>query len=259
MRSSLWRRARRCSSPIPTRRGRGPRTRTRTGCYVSTSRRVPISHAGLRRTSKRSRWQSTIVPGRSSTGSLQLRCSPSSYSHSSKRVLHPPIESTLAPAVRVHDAGGHVTTPGRGVVQGVHRDTRLHPVADGVADDPTGEHVLDRAEVELALVGPVLGDIRQPQLIDVIRGEVPLDQVIVHGRSRALPIFAALLPEHRRPLVVTADPPCGLLTHHLARCCGFASEGAIPELEIVTAGVELGFARCDSISSDSVTCCFRKR
>src|SRR5699024_357335 len=55
----------------------------------------------------------------------------------------------LRPAVRMHDAASDATAAGSGVVQGVHRQTRLHPGVHGVADDPAGEHVLDGAEVEL--------------------------------------------------------------------------------------------------------------
>ena len=40
-----------------------------------------------------------------------------------------------------------------------------HAGVDGVADDPVGAGVLDRAEVELALGGGVLGDVGQPQLV----------------------------------------------------------------------------------------------
>ena len=69
----------------------------------------------------------------------------------------------------MHDATGGVTASRYRVVQGIHRETSLHPVAHRVAHDPAGEHVLDRAEIELALVGPVLGDVGQPQL-----GEGPL-------------------------------------------------------------------------------------
>src|SRR5690606_37821053 len=79
----------------------------------------------------------------------------------------------LRAAVRMHDATSGVATPGYRVVQRIHCEASLHPVADGVADDAAGEHVLDRAEVELALVGPVLGDVRQPQFVDVFGGEVP--------------------------------------------------------------------------------------
>ena len=140
----------------------------------------------------------------------------------------------------MHDAAGSVTTPKYRVVQGVYCETRFHPVADGVADDPSGEHVLDRAEIELALVGPVLGDVGQPQLVDVIRGEVPLDQVIVHRRSRALPDLAALLPERRPPLVVPADPPRSPLAHPLTHGLHFAGEEPVAELGIIQVGVEQG-------------------
>src|SRR5699024_1887353 len=57
----------------------------------------------------------------------------------------------LAPAVRVHDATGCVTAPGYRVVQGVHREASLHPVADRVTHYPSGEHIFDGAEIELAL------------------------------------------------------------------------------------------------------------
>src|SRR5690606_16198342 len=85
----------------------------------------------------------------------------------------------LRSAVRMDDATGRVATPGYCVVQGVYRETGLHSVADRVAHDAAGEHVFDGAEVELALVGPVLRDISKPQFVDVIGGEVPLDEVVV--------------------------------------------------------------------------------
>nr|WP_281190326.1 hypothetical protein [Vibrio diabolicus] len=45
---------------------------------------------------------------------------------------------------------------------GVHHEADLHPVADRVANDPAGEHVLDCAEVEFALVGRVFRDVSHP-------------------------------------------------------------------------------------------------
>ena len=53
----------------------------------------------------------------------------------------------------------------------------------GVADDPVGADVFDRAEVELALAGGVLGDVGQPQPFGAVGGEVPLDEVVVHRRA----------------------------------------------------------------------------
>src|SRR5690625_388171 len=122
------------------------------------------------------------------------------------------------------DATGRVPTPGYRVVQGVHCKTSLHSVADGVADDAAGEHVFDGAEVELALVGPVLGDVGQPQFVDVIGGEVALDEVVVDRRAGALSVLGALLSEYGPPLVVPADPPCRALRPLLARICGLRSE-----------------------------------
>ena len=71
----------------------------------------------------------------------------------------------MGPPVRVNDAAGHLTAAGDGVVQHRYRKPGVHPVADGVAHDPVVVHVLDRAEVELALTGAVFGDVGQPQLL----------------------------------------------------------------------------------------------
>ena len=57
-----------------------------------------------------------------------------------------------------------------------------HPGVHRVADDPVGVDVLDRAEVELALAGGVLGDVGQPGPVRAGRGELAGDQVIVDRR-----------------------------------------------------------------------------
>lgn len=106
----------------------------------------------------------------------------------------------------MHDATGSVATPEYRIVQGIHRETRLHPIADRVPHDTAVKHVLDRAEIEPALVGPVLGDVDGPQFVDVISGEVAPDQVVVDRRAGPFPVLAPLLSEDGPPLVVTADP-----------------------------------------------------
>jgi hypothetical protein len=50
------------------------------------------------------------------------------------------------------------SAPQDGVAEGVDRQLSGHPVGDGVADDPVGPHILDGAEVELALTGRMLRD-----------------------------------------------------------------------------------------------------
>jgi hypothetical protein len=52
-----------------------------------------------------------------------------------------------------------------------------------VAHDPIGAGVLDRAQVQLALAGGVLGDVGQPQPVRGVGCELSLDQVVVHRRS----------------------------------------------------------------------------
>ena len=138
----------------------------------------------------------------------------------------------------MHDASGGITASRHRVVQGVHRETGFHSVRDRVADDPAGEHVFDGAEVELALVGPVLGDVGQPQFVDVIGGEVPLHEIVVNRRAGALPVLAALLTEHRPPLVVPADPPRRALTHLLTGLGGFVDQEPVAVLGVVEVSVQ---------------------
>jgi hypothetical protein len=80
--------------------------------------------------------------------------------------LRRPIDFALTAPVAVDDAVGHVVafsgTSGHRGLQRRDREAGLHPRVDGVAHDPVGEDVLDRAEVELALTGAMLGDVGQP-------------------------------------------------------------------------------------------------
>src|SRR5699024_12116015 len=62
---------------------------------------------------------------------------------------------------------GHVTTPaGHSHLKSVYGQAHLHSGPDRVADDPGGVDVLDRAHVQLALIGPVFGYVGQPPLVD---------------------------------------------------------------------------------------------
>ena len=144
----------------------------------------------------------------------------------------------LAASIAVHDAAGHAPAACDGHVERVDGDLGLHPVTDGVADDPVGPHVLDRALVQLALIGPVLGDVGQPQLVRPGRGEVPLDQVVVGRRAGLLPVLAALLPEHRPPAVGGTDPPHGPVTACVTGLTGLISQQPVAELGIIGMGVE---------------------
>jgi len=100
----------------------------------------------------------------------------------------------LAAAVGVNDHADGVASGSR-VVERVDSELGGHPGADRVADDALRADVFDRAAVELAFVGPMLGDVGQPDLIGALGGEVALDQVVVHGRAD-LAAVATLLGEH---------------------------------------------------------------
>jgi hypothetical protein len=63
------------------------------------------------------------------------------------------------------------------VVEGVNGEPRGHSGVHRVADDPVAASVLDSAEVELALPGGVLGDVGQPQLVELLSTELAGDQV----------------------------------------------------------------------------------
>jgi hypothetical protein len=71
-----------------------------------------------------------------------------------------------------------------GVGQGVDGQLGGHGFGHGVADDPVGAGVVDRAQVELAVHGRVLGDVGQPQPVRCGCGQRPLDQIVVDRRSR---------------------------------------------------------------------------
>ena len=106
-------------------------------------------------------------------------------------MLRRPVESALAAPVRVKDAAGDllVLEPATcdGAVEGVDRELGGHPVADGVADDPVGVDVLDRAAVELPFGRLVFCDVREPQLVRSVGPElVPDHTVLVDHRAEVV-------------------------------------------------------------------------
>lgn len=78
----------------------------------------------------------------------------------------------------------------------------------------------------------MLGNVGESHLVQVISGEVPLEQIIVHGRAGVLTVFTPLLPEDGPPLVIPADPPHGPCAHDLTRGCGVIGEKPVAELGI---------------------------
>jgi hypothetical protein len=109
-----------------------------------------------------------------------------------QRLLQLPA-ANLRPTIRVQPAPGPPepfdTTPSDGVVHGVDGNLGLHPVTDRVAHDPVRPHVFDRARVQLALIGAMLGQIGQigqPQLTRTDGGEVTTHEVVVRRHRSAV-------------------------------------------------------------------------
>jgi len=111
----------------------------------------------------------------------------------------------LRSPVRVDDRA--VGVPKRdGVAQGRDRQVCGHAIADRVADESTRTCVHQAAEIELALGSPVLGDVGEPDLIDRLGGELPLDEIVVNRRAWLL-ARAGLLDKARPDPLLGAEPP----------------------------------------------------
>jgi len=107
----------------------------------------------------------------------------------------------------------------------------------------------DRADVELALGGGVLGDVGQPQPVRAVGLEAMAQpallvddgaQVVVDGRTGSFAVAAALARERREPAHLQADPPCGPLGHGLAGVAGLVDQEAIAELGVLAMSIEQG-------------------
>jgi Protein of unknown function (DUF2699). len=144
----------------------------------------------------------------------------------------------LRSTVAVNHASGDVTAPGDRIIEGIDGQSGLHPGVDRIAHDAVGVHVLDRTEVDLPLARPMLGDVRQPQLVGGGRSEVALHEIVVNGRPGLRALAAALLAERRPPAVIPADRPRRPLRHRLACRTGFVDEEPVTELGVVAVGVK---------------------
>ena len=92
-------------------------------------------------------------------GRVIARCADSSHRPDDAVTGQSPSEflrSELAAAVAVPHASAHVTAPNHSHLEGIDSQPGLHPRADRIANDPRRVGVLDRTEVELALIRMVL-------------------------------------------------------------------------------------------------------
>src|SRR5699024_3507106 len=108
-------------------------------------------------------------------GRVIARCADSSHRPDDAVTGQNPSEflrSVLPASVAVRHASSHDTAPGHSHLERIDSQPGLHPRADRIADDARGVGVLDRAEVQLALIRMVLRNVGQPQLIRASRSKL---------------------------------------------------------------------------------------
>jgi hypothetical protein len=97
---------------------------------------------------------------------------------------------------------------------------------------------LDRAEEELALPGPVIGDVGEPEQVGDVGLELTVHQILVRGRPGRPLLALDLLAESAEPVVVRADPPHRAVARRQPLLAGRITEEAITELRVLLVGVE---------------------
>ena len=138
----------------------------------------------------------------------------------------------LGPAVGMHDHPGGPASVGHCHLERVDGDPGLHPRVDRVADDPVGEHVLDRAQVDLALAGAVLGDVGQPQRVGALGAELPVDQVVVDGRAGFL-VAGLARGDRRVEAGDPAQPPDSALRECVPELGDVIGQDAVAALRVI--------------------------
>ncbi len=136
---------------------------------------------------------------------------------------------------------GHPAAPlpakGDSGFEGSHREAGPRRGVDRVAHNAAGVHVLDRAQIQRALAGGLLGDVREPQPVRPVGGEVAPDPVVVHRRAGLDDLAPAPPPtEDAPPTAVATDPPGGPPGHRLTGLARLVEEEPVAEPGIVVVG-----------------------
>ena len=126
-----------------------------------------------------------------------------------------------------------------GVGQGVNGQLGGHGFGHGVADDPVGAGVLDRAQLQLAVHGRMLGDVGQPQPVRCGCGERPLDQIVVDRRPRGS-AAAALAGVVAEDPLLRAQPVDAVAAGGDAVAGELIGDESVAELRVVVVDVDGG-------------------
>ena len=80
-------------------------------------------------------------------------------------------------------------------VQGVCAQLGAQKLSQGPTDQSSREHIEDRAQIEPALVGGDVSQVGEPQLVGLLGGEVPFDQIGGGNDGWIPPVVLSLAPE----------------------------------------------------------------
>src|SRR4051795_2882516 len=229
MQTSGWTPAYRSTSATLTAHGSAAPMRTPMGCCASTFPKAPISACTAPRRLQPWRPPSTPAPERRLLGKHPQKRLTSCFNQTTKTVLRRPLESALAAAVAmVHQSRPLKRTPViECLFESIENEAGFGRSRRPPADDPPGKDVDDEGDVDEALPGRDIGEIRQPQRIRPRRLELPVYLVTRTGRrfvaDRRLHRLAAdravkthLLHQPRRRAAGDRDPLAAQLSPDLA-------------------------------------------
>jgi len=95
------------------------------------------------------------------------------------------LTGVLAPSIRMMQNRRRLASPPDGHHEGLGDEWRGHRGLHGPADDPPGEEIHDRRDVEPAFGGPEIGEVRDPFAVRRGGGERPVEHIRRHGIRRS--------------------------------------------------------------------------
>jgi len=108
-----------------------------------------------------------------------------------------------------------------------------------MTDDPVGEQILDRAAVDLAFRGRMLGQVLDPLTVRQRRSEVPAKQVIVDCWAGPF-AFAAVLHGRGPQFLLGTQTPRAAFTDPDASPLKLIGQESVAKGRIITTGINQG-------------------
>lgn len=136
------------------------------------------------------------------------------------------------------------------------RQVGRHLVRDGVAEDLAGEQDLDRAALDLPVLGGrMLCDVRDPFVVRLIHRGIPADVLVVSRRKRSLAL-ATLAPGHAPEPLPRTQSPRPSLPNADAGPFELVHQEPIADRQIIAVRIDQGIDHMRTASSGLRICCF---